>query len=61
MIAWAKINYSSPTKYGEILEQTLWYNSHITTQGKPIYYEKFSHSINKLTDIFNIDTRQFKT
>ena len=40
--AWCKCTYFKPATYGEIVEQPLWYNSHIKMNGKCIFFKKLN-------------------
>ena len=56
---WCKINYQEPSDITQILNQSLWNNCFITTQGKPIFNLSFiNKGILKVSDILN-DTGNF--
>ena len=56
---WCKISYQEPSDITQIYNQSLWNNSFIVTQGKPIFNLSFiNKGILKVSDILN-DTGNF--
>lgn len=57
---WAQLNYHHPKTVNQILQQPIWYNSHILSNGKWIFNELWHQcGINKIIDLFDLDTGGF--
>lgn len=58
---WSKHNwYSNPTHVNEILNQKIWYNSHIRKEGKWLFdVGMYDSGILKVIDLFDLDTGNF--
>jgi hypothetical protein len=53
---WCNENYSEPETLSEILNQQIWYNSHIKIGNKPVYWEHWKKiDINWIADLIIID------
>ena len=51
---WCKISYQKPSDITQIYNQSLWYNSFIVRQGKPVFNLSFiNKGILKVRDILN--------
>ena len=61
-IAWAKYNFHYVNNRQDILNQILWYNSHIECRGS-VFLHAFlkSSRINAIRDIVDMDTGEFFT
>lgn len=54
---WAELNFHSPHCTNDILQQVLWFNSHIKTKKGWLFNKiMYSHNIVKIIDIFDLDT-----
>ena len=52
LLAWSEINYGTPQNKGEVLEEIIWYNSHIQIGGKPVFWKKwFENNVIFISDI----------
>ena len=52
LVNWCKVNYHNPSSWHTIVEQQLWYNSHIMVENTPIYYAGWAQKkILKIADI----------
>ncbi|XP_030848019.1 uncharacterized protein LOC115926797 [Strongylocentrotus purpuratus] len=61
LFAWSHYRYYNPVKFKDIMNQSLWNNSHIKIDGKTIMYKKwFDKGILFVKDIMKIDG-SFKT
>ena len=57
--AWSNINYWSPTTVGEILQQLLWYNSHIRRENLPFYWAPWYRAgIQTIRDLWNVEEHE---
>lgn len=53
---WAQNNYHSPDTVNEILQQNLWFNSHIKKANRWLFHKQlFLAGIKRLIDIYNLD------
>ena len=60
--AWSEINYFDPTAPQDILEQNLWFNSHIKTGSKVIFLKSWYHlGINKVEQLIDKQTKELKS
>ena len=51
--AWASINFASPKNKMQIMQQSIWYNSHIRIEGKPAHNEVArSYGIITIQDLY---------
>lgn len=57
---WAKHNFMTPQSVNEILQQQIWYNSHIRFQNKWMFNcQMYQNRIEKIVDLYNLDTGAF--
>lgn len=57
---WAQFKFSKPTSVNEILQQMLWYNSHILIQNKWYFNSQMNAAgASKVIDLFDLDTGKF--
>lgn len=57
---WGELNFVSPVSVNDILQQILWFNSHIKHQGKWIFNKMlFKGGIFKIVHLFDLDTGRF--
>lgn len=57
---WAQLNFVNPASVNDILQQLLWFNSHIKNKDKWLYNEHmFNAGICKVIDLFDLDTGKF--
>ena len=54
--SWSEIHYKEVNSRDDILDQMLWYNSHLKIQGKVFFYRQwYSKNINHIRDLYNDD------
>lgn len=57
---WAQMNFSSPSSANDILQQFLWFNSHIKSNKSWMFHENlYNVGVRKVIDLFNLDTGSF--
>ena len=60
MLAWSKINYRTPTSKKDVLNQILWYNSHIKIRNSTLFLKRwYTSGIVRIQQIW--DDGRFKT
>ena len=54
LTAWSRINFIIPTSKKQILNETIWFNSHVKDRGKVLFFKKWYKSgIHKINQIIN--------
>lgn len=62
LFLWAEENFSSPNDVNSILQQSIWYNSHIKTQGKWLFFPRlYNAGISRLYHLFDLDEGAFRS
>ena len=61
-LAWCKYRYEIPNGGTQIINQVIWYNSHIRVNNKPIFYNSwYQKGIIQIRDIYNAGQHHFYT
>lgn len=59
---WAQEHFHTPTNVNEILQQNLWYNSHVKKHKKPLFVKTmYDFNIKKIIDVYDLDKGSFLT
>lgn len=59
---WAKFNFHSPKDFIDILNQPIWFNSHVKKQGKWVFNKTLAEAgVFKISHIYNLDYGRFDT
>lgn len=60
LFLWADKNYTTPTQVNDILQQNIWFNSHVKKQNKWIYEKDlYRIGIKKIIDLYDLDLGSF--
>ena len=57
---WNELNYQEPKNKAQVMNQMIWFNSHIKISKKPVFYKKwYEAGVVRISDLWNNDSNQW--